>query len=102
MTCLRKIVELLAEVAPHNPIFLFLQLFSLHFVGELPFALPLMILVVVTTLCTHKNYFWYVGVAVSPGLGPIALVNVFFGLLSLDQAWKLPLFLYLLGDVYLR
>ena len=77
-------MELLAEVPPHHPIFLFLQLFSVHFVNELPFALPLMVLALLATIFTRKNYFWYVGIAVSPGLGAIALINVLLGLLSLD------------------
>ena len=102
MTFRKKLVESLAAVPPHHPVFLFLQLFSVHFVNELPFALPLMVLALTGTLITRKNYFWYVGIAVTPGLGSIGLINIFFGLLSLDEVWKLPLLLYLIGDLYLR
>lgn len=98
----QKLVEVLAAVPPHHPIFFFMQLFSAHYVGELPFALPLMVLALLGVFAVRKNYFWYAGIAVCPGLGPVALVNIAVGLLSLDEVWKLPLYLYVIGDLYLR
>lgn len=80
----QKLVELLARVPITHPTFLFMQLFCVHFVGELPFALHLMVLAITASVVTRKNYFWYVGIAITPGLGPLSLINMLFGLFSLD------------------
>lgn len=86
---------------PYHPVLFFVQLVVTHLLAPLPFNTTVLVVALVCTAVTRVNYFWYVGIAISPGLGPLALVNVLFGVLSLNEPWKVTVLLYVAGDLYL-
>lgn len=53
------------------------------------------------TVIMQDNYFWYVGIIITPKLGYLAPVNLLFGMLSCNEQWKTLLFFYCLGDIVL-
>jgi hypothetical protein len=84
MNLQKKLIEILFQKYAYHPMFLFAQLFSVHFIGKLHFNLALMVLAIIATLITRINYFWFVGIAITPGSGIMSLVNVVFGCLSIN------------------
>jgi hypothetical protein len=76
------------------------QLVITHLLAPLPFNNTVLILAIIGTAMTRVNYFWYVGIMISPGQGALAFINVFFGVLSLNEPWKVTIFFYILGDIY--
>lgn len=78
----------------------FIQLVITHLISPLAFSNSLLVIALICTLVTRVNYFWYVGIMISPGQGPLALINILFGALSLNEPWKVTVFIYVMGDIY--
>jgi hypothetical protein len=74
---------------------LFLQLGYLTIFGTTQYSIVILIIALLTTIIYKKNYFWYVGVLIQPGLGYYGLINIVFGILSCNERWKLFLFLFI-------